>query len=82
MRPNIKYICEKFLIENGYDGFYNPGECACAMESAGGDGLMPCDCPHPYYCEAGYLVKCREGHEYDFMVVEDPAAKDCQEEDE
>ena len=42
-------IVEKYLSENGYDGLYNEGDCACLN----GD-LAPCG-EIGGGCEAGYL---------------------------
>ncbi len=48
----VKEIVEKWLTENGYDGLYSDGSCACENSN-----LMPCD---EYYgdCEAGYKQPC------------------------
>ena len=51
---DLQEITEKYLKENGFDGLYNDGECACKV----GD-LMPCGNPSPL-CSAGYLSTCSE----------------------
>lgn len=50
---NCRDIVEKYLIENGFDGLYNPeGECACENND-----LAPCD-DIIAFCEPGYKTKC------------------------
>jgi len=51
----ILEIVREYLKENGYDGLYQPGECACLIED-----LMPCGQPTSD-CEAGYKVPCEGG---------------------
>jgi len=47
----VKEIVKKYLEENGFDGLYNPGECACKK-----DDLMPCECfTETDNCEPGYF---------------------------
>ena len=50
-------IVEKYLKENGFDGLYDPGVCACKI-----DDLMSCenDCSS---CEPGYITYCNGGEE-------------------
>lgn len=57
----VKEIVKKYLEENGFDGLYDPGECACKI-----DDLFSCGCPE--YCEPGYLVKADLSSGYDFMI--------------
>ncbi len=52
MTMNLKDIVRQYLNENGYDGLYSEGECACKL-----DDLFPCDDPNED-CQAGYLNKC------------------------
>lgn len=51
-------IIEKYLRENGYDGLYSPGECACKLGE-----LAPCDSVTTE-CEPGYLCS-PEGTEWE-----------------
>ena len=48
----LKELVEKWLRENGYDGLFNPDDCACDLND-----LFPCDCPQAD-CEPGYLCDC------------------------
>jgi len=58
---DVKEIVEKYLEENGFDGLFYPGECACRC----GD-LAPCD--HILLeCEPGYLDRDTTG-EFDFVI--------------
>lgn len=50
----VKFIVEKYLKENGYDGLYQPDSCACEV-----DDLMPCD-GDVMGCEAGVKTECSE----------------------
>lgn len=58
---NIRELIEKHARDNGYDGLFCPGECACEI----GD-LAPCggeaDCV--LSCEFGYKSKCNENCSY------------------
>jgi hypothetical protein len=61
----VANIIETWLKENGYDGLYCPGECACKI----GD-LIPCDSEGALNCEPGVRQSedvCRENG-YDFMI--------------
>ena len=49
---NVSQIVSDYLRENGFDGLYNAGECACKI-----DDLGPCDCSI-MNCEPGYLQPC------------------------
>lgn len=56
---DLSEIVREWLIRNGYDGLYVPGECACTI-----DDLFPCGdaCPD---CSPGYKVPCNCGdHDY------------------
>lgn len=59
----IKEIIKEYLNNNGYDGLFCPGECACKK-----DDLMPCD-EYMMDCEPGYLIekKCADA-EYDWYI--------------
>ena len=46
----VRDIVKKYLEDNGYDGLYEPGECACKI-----DDLAPCGSESVWYCTAGYL---------------------------
>ena len=54
---NIREIVAEWLVEHGYDGLYDPGECGCLL-----DDLMPCDYPSTQ-CQAGYKIACSGGDE-------------------
>ena len=47
--PNVKEIIGKWLKENGYDGLYDEGGCACTTEDIAPCGYIGMD------CIAGYL---------------------------
>lgn len=59
-----KEIIENWLKENGYDGIYSPGECACKI----GD-LMPCG-TDASECEPGYQHPGDE--DADFYIKGEP----------
>ena len=42
-----------YLKRNGYDGLYEPGECACLLED-----LAPCDSESVLGCLPGYKTSC------------------------
>lgn len=50
--PNVHEMVKKHLEENGYDGLYSAGNCACKI-----DDLFPCG-QTDKDCEAGYLQPC------------------------
>jgi len=65
---NVKDIVAKYLKQNGYDGIYYPGECACKIDDLApcGESLLecipgyekPCDCgEHEWHIE-GWGEKC------------------------
>jgi len=56
---NVKEIVQKYLKENGFDGLFNSGECACKI-----DDLAPCDCLNINDCESGYLGPPDEEYEW------------------
>ena len=68
---DLKEIATEWLKEKGYDGLYSQFECGCDLSD-----LMPCDEPHPD-CKPGYKVKCPKGHEFNFMITEDPNDTNC-----
>ncbi len=51
--PEVPEMVEGFLKQNGYDGLFQSGECACLI----GD-IAPCGEIHPD-CKAGYKSDCR-----------------------
>ena len=60
---NVRQIVSDYLRENGFDGLYNAGECACKT-----DDLGPCDCSL-LNCEPGYLQPCPpECGEHDWHI--------------
>lgn len=58
----VSEIVEKYLKDNGFDGLYAQGECACKT-----DNLMPCcgDCCGD--CQPGYLQDNNSG-EFEFII--------------
>ena len=55
---NVREIVKAYLIENGFDGLYNPDNqdgCGCKIND-----LFPCEEIQDECC-AGYLVKCYDG---------------------
>lgn len=46
---DIYMITEKYILDNKYDGLYNPGVCACEIGN-----LMPCGEPDVNDCMPGY----------------------------
>lgn len=51
----VKEIVKKYLEENGFDGLYASGNCACEV-----DDLMPCG-DDSIHCEPGYKIPCNCG---------------------
>lgn len=67
---DLQEITEKYLKENGFDGLYNDGECACKTGH-----LMPCGNPSPR-CRAGYLAPCPENcGEHGWHIAEEKPQK-------
>lgn len=62
MKPVIDIIND-YLGKHGYDGLYEPGECACEK----GD-LGPC-CSSCLSCMPGYKNYCKDCPEYDDCSV-------------
>ncbi len=58
---NVRQIVEQYLKENGYDGLYSKGDCACVASD-----LMPCDDGFSN-CESGYLC-ARDSEEYEYRI--------------
>lgn len=51
---NVREIVQKYLVDNDYDGLFQPdGECACKS-----DDLFTCLGEAVDECEAGHLVDC------------------------
>ena len=57
---NSREIVTEYLVKNGHDGLYVPGDCGCRV-----DNLMPCD-NIGNECEAGYLMPGNE--EFDWLI--------------
>jgi len=53
----VKQILKDYLKENGYDGLFYPGECACKI-----DDLCPCQ-SNCMDCQPGYF-KDKEDCDY------------------
>jgi len=72
----VQRIVKAFLKTNGYDGLYEPGECACLI----GD-LMPCSSESALHCLPGYKSEAPEDSEYGFMVGprsgDNPGGNEC-----
>jgi hypothetical protein len=69
---NVETIVKKFLEVCGYDGLYDPGECACLV-----DDLFPCGMCNSNGCLPGYKSEVteetsfRRSDGYDFIVGPD-----------
>jgi len=63
----VKKIVKKYLEENGFDGLFASGECACKK-----DDLMPCSAGEMGDCEPGYFQLCGRSDErmdgWDFHI--------------
>ena len=59
---NTRIIVAVYLEQIGFDGLYQPGECACKK-----DDLFPCDILSTERCEPGYLTECDCG-DHDFHI--------------
>ena len=70
---DVLEIIEEYLEVHGYDGLYEPGECACKS----GD-LAPCG-NIGHSCQPGYLID-KKG-EYDFYIGPKGGGVDCNEQD-
>lgn len=71
MQIDVESIVSNWLKENGYNGLYNDGECACEV-----DALFLCDCGIPY-CKPGYLYPCDCG-DHDWHIGEYMLCDKCQ----
>lgn len=61
----IKEMVRQSLEAGGFDGLYNPGECACKK-----DDLFPCGEPSMIGCHPGYLQPCgTDCSEHDWHIV-------------
>ena len=72
MKVTVKEILKKYLNDNGFDGLYYPGECACKK-----DDLAPCDNLN-MGCKPGYLQECKAGNEnceFDWCIAEKKNSK-------
>ena len=63
-----KEIVKKYLVDNGYDGLFSPGNCSCRISE-----LMCCgeSCE---YCEPGYFIPSDSpdfDNDYDYMIGRD-----------
>ena len=62
MEIDVLGIVEKWLVDNGFDGLYEPeGECACRLSET---GIAPCG-------QIGH--DCRPGH----LIVPCPTPDNC-----
>jgi hypothetical protein len=52
--PDANEIIKEYLRQEGFDGLYHPGDCACVL-----DKLMECG-SYPGECMPGYLQPCPE----------------------
>ena len=66
IQPSVQTIVETWLSANGYDGLYQPTECACCIGN-----LFPCENPGCIDCEPGYKTPGDE--EYEFFIGPDKA---------
>ena len=58
---DVREIIKKYLIDNGFDGLFDPDECACEIAD-----LMPCG-EYCGSCEPGYKGPCDCG-DHDFHI--------------
>lgn len=58
MSKTIKEFLLEHCEKNGFDGLYNPGECACLV-----DDLAPCD--EPLNCHFGVKTEPPEDADQD-----------------
>ena len=65
---DAKDIVIKWLEENGYDGLFESGECACVISD-----LMPCNSECALNCEPGYSVPSTSEGYYCFIQRNKPA---------
>lgn len=49
-------IVKKYLEENGFDGLFSAGVCACENS-----GLFPCGSEQSIDCQPGYKIPCQCG---------------------
>lgn len=68
-------IVSVYLNDNGFDGLYRPGDCACKLDDLAPCGEMRAD------CEAGYLKKVDNCLEHDFHIGAKNSDNDCGESD-
>lgn len=55
---DVLRIVENYLIDNGFDGLYEPeGECACRLSGISGTGIAPCG-QIGHDCRPGHLFAC------------------------
>ena len=57
---SVQEIVKDWLVEHGYGGLCDPGECGCEV----GD-LMPCGYPSLLGCVAGYKGDAPAGSEFE-----------------
>ncbi len=72
---NVREIITMYLKDNGYDGLFSDGECACALGV-----LFPCchDMDIVAECEAGYRVPAEPGDEdEDWCIQAEKPASAC-----
>jgi len=62
---DAREMIRKYLVDNGFDGLYEPGECGCELAD-----LMPCDSAGALNCRAGYKTECDcyGGDEHGFHI--------------
>jgi len=60
---DVKTIVKNYLEENGFDGLFQPGECACLNSE-----LCPCEGYGIETCEAGYLQPENPHSEFDWEI--------------
>jgi len=64
----VREMVEKYLKDNGYDGLYAAGECACTLGE-----LMPCGSGSytVWTCEPGYFCDSDVNDGFDFHIGPD-----------
>jgi len=66
--PTVKEIVRRYLVKENFEGLFNEdAECACKL-----DDLITCECDFPIHeCEAGYIIPCEEGSDFNYCVGRD-----------
>ena len=58
----VREILTEWLGDNGYDGLYTSGGCACKIDNLVPGGIF---CDMCGDCKPGYLIKDEAGEDYE-----------------